>query len=91
MGVAQEMFSLQMSSSTTFQPPSNHTKQNRPSILIPDDDDISYFHLKEMPSIHNILATLFFKILFEKHAVPETWHQRQNQTGTKKWGHFFPE
>ena len=36
----------------------------------PGHDKISYFHLKQLPSCHHFLATLFSKILLQTHSSP---------------------
>ena len=41
----------------------------------PGKDEITYHHLKKLPSAHHFLETLFSKILLEDHAAPESWCQ----------------
>ena len=36
-------------------------------------DQISYLHLKKLPSTHHFLATLFSKIIFTNHRSPTIW------------------
>ena len=49
--------------------------KRRPSNSSPGEDEITYHHLKKLPSAHYFLATLFSKILLEDHAAPESWCQ----------------
>ena len=49
--------------------------KNRPSNSSSGDDEITYHHLKKLPSAQYFLATLFSKILLEDHAAPESWCQ----------------
>ena len=37
------------------------------------EDKISYLHLRNMPTCHHILATLYSKILLKTHQAPESW------------------
>uniref|UniRef100_A0A1X7V0K1 Reverse transcriptase domain-containing protein n=1 Tax=Amphimedon queenslandica TaxID=400682 RepID=A0A1X7V0K1_AMPQE len=39
----------------------------------PGPDKISYFHLKNLPSTHHFLATLFSKIILPCHKAPSSW------------------
>ena len=45
----------------------------RSSNSSPGEDRITYHHLKKMPSTNHFLATLFSKVLLEKHTAPESW------------------
>ena len=49
--------------------------KSRPSNSSPGEDEITYHHLKKLPSAHHFLATLFSKILLQDHAAPESWCQ----------------
>ena len=49
--------------------------KSRPSNSSPGEDEITYHHLKKLPSAHHFLATLFSKVLLQDHAAPESWCQ----------------
>jgi len=44
-----------------------------PTSSSPGTDQITYLHLKNLPSTHCFLATLFSKILMESHKGPSLW------------------
>ena len=39
----------------------------------PGEDGITYYHLKNLPTSHHFLATLYFKILLESNVTPPSW------------------
>ena len=45
------------------------------STSAPGIDNITYFHLKKLPSCHLFLATLYSKILLHSHSAPQCWCQ----------------
>jgi len=45
------------------------------SASAPDDDGVTYFHLKNLPSCHKFLTTLYSKVWLQSHSIPHSWCQ----------------
>ena len=54
-----------------------HTLQKCSTNSSPGPDKITYLHLRNLPSTHYFLATLFSKILENPHEVPPSWFQAE--------------
>ena len=50
-----------------------HTLQKCSTFSSPGHDQITYFHLRNLPCIHHFLATLFTKILLTEQEPPSSW------------------